>query len=64
MSGYERVHIVGHSLGGLAARYYVSRLGGDAHVHTLVTLGTPMRAPSPPMPGRDGSPGSFGPAAG
>ncbi|MCW2810182.1 MAG: putative esterase [Friedmanniella sp.] len=40
-SGYERVHVVGHSLGGLIARYYVQRLGGDAHVHTLVTLGTP-----------------------
>ena len=40
-TGYERVHVVGHSLGGLIARYYVQRLGGDAWVHTLVTLGTP-----------------------
>jgi len=40
-TGYERIHIVGHSLGGLIARYYVTRLGGDARVHTLVTLGTP-----------------------
>jgi pimeloyl-ACP methyl ester carboxylesterase len=40
-SGYERVHVVGHSLGGLIARYYVTRLGGDERVHTLVTLGTP-----------------------
>lgn len=40
-TGYERVHIVGHSLGGLAARYYATRLGGDEHVHTVVTLGTP-----------------------
>ena len=40
-TGYERVHVVGHSLGGLIARYYVQRLGGDRHVHTLVTLGTP-----------------------
>jgi len=40
-TGYERVHVVGHSLGGLVARYYVQRLGGDARVHTLVTLGTP-----------------------
>lgn len=40
-SGYERIHIVGHSLGGLIARYYVTRLGGDERVHTLVTLGTP-----------------------
>jgi pimeloyl-ACP methyl ester carboxylesterase len=40
-SGQERVHVVGHSLGGLIARYYVQRMGGDARVHTLVTLGTP-----------------------
>ena len=40
-TGYERVHVVGHSLGGLIARYYVQRLGGDERVHTLVTLGTP-----------------------
>ena len=40
-TGYERVHVVGHSLGGLVARYYVQRLGGDARVHTLCTLGSP-----------------------
>ncbi|MCW2613589.1 MAG: hypothetical protein JWN08_583 [Frankiales bacterium] len=40
-TGYERVHVVGHSLGGLVARYYVQRMGGDARVHTLCTLGSP-----------------------
>jgi len=40
-TGYERIHVIGHSLGGLIARYCVQRLGGDAYVHTLVTLGTP-----------------------
>jgi triacylglycerol lipase len=40
-TGYERVHVVGHSLGGVVARYYVQRMGGDGRVHTLVTLGTP-----------------------
>ncbi|MDX6238810.1 MAG: triacylglycerol lipase [Kribbellaceae bacterium] len=40
-SGFERIHVVGHSLGGLIARYYVQRLGGDERVHTCVTLGTP-----------------------
>ena len=40
-TGFERIHIIGHSLGGLIARYYVTRLGGDARVHTLITLGTP-----------------------
>jgi hypothetical protein len=40
-TGYERIHVVGHSMGGLIARYYVTHLGGDERVHTLVTLGTP-----------------------
>ena len=40
-TGYERIHLVGHSLGGLIARYYVQRLDGSQRVHTLVTLGTP-----------------------
>ena len=40
-TGYERIHVVAHSLGGLIARYYVTRLGGDERVHTLVTLGSP-----------------------
>jgi len=33
--------IIGHSKGGLIGRYYIERLGGDARVRTLVTLGTP-----------------------
>jgi triacylglycerol lipase len=40
-TGYERVHVVAHSLGGVVARYHVQRQGGDARVHTLVTLGSP-----------------------
>ena len=40
-TGHERVHVVGHSLGGVVARYYVQRMGGDARVHTLCTLGSP-----------------------
>ncbi|MFD6415139.1 esterase/lipase family protein [Streptomyces sp. NPDC060194] len=40
-TGRDEVDIVGHSLGGLIARYYVQRLGGDRRVRTLVTLGTP-----------------------
>ncbi|MET7782006.1 MULTISPECIES: esterase/lipase family protein [Streptomyces] len=40
-TGRDQVDIVGHSLGGLIARYYVQRLGGDLRVRTLVTLGTP-----------------------
>ncbi|WP_314224667.1 esterase/lipase family protein [Streptomyces zaehneri] len=40
-TGSSQVDVVGHSLGGLIARYYVQRLGGDGRVRTLVTLGTP-----------------------
>ncbi|MGW1008805.1 esterase/lipase family protein [Streptomyces termitum] len=40
-TGHREVDLVGHSLGGLIARYYVQRLGGDVRVRTLVTLGTP-----------------------
>ena len=40
-TGSRQVDVVGHSLGGLIARYYVQRLGGDSRVRTLVTLGTP-----------------------
>ncbi|MHA6792796.1 esterase/lipase family protein [Pseudonocardia bannensis] len=41
LTGAEKVHIVGHSLGGMIARYYVQRMGGSAAVGTLVTLGSP-----------------------
>src|SRR3954451_6223349 len=53
-SGYERIHVIGHSLGGLIARYYVQRLGGDERVHTCVTLGTPHQGTLPAylIPGR------------
>ncbi|MGW0628699.1 esterase/lipase family protein [Streptomyces sp. NPDC002758] len=40
-TGSPQIDVVGHSLGGLIARYYVQRLGGDLRVRTLVTLGTP-----------------------
>ena len=40
-TGYEQVFVVGHSLGGIIARYYVQCQAGDQRVHTLVTLGSP-----------------------
>ncbi|CCG05047.1 esterase/lipase family protein [Blastococcus saxobsidens] len=42
-TGHDRVHVVGHSLGGLIARHYVQRQGGDRRIDALVTLGTPHR---------------------
>jgi pimeloyl-ACP methyl ester carboxylesterase len=41
LTGQERVHLVGHSLGGVLARWYVQELGGVAHVDTVVTVATP-----------------------
>jgi pimeloyl-ACP methyl ester carboxylesterase len=40
-SSGQPVCVIGYSLGGLIARYYVQRLGGDAYVPLVITLGTP-----------------------
>lgn len=37
-----RVHLVGHSLGGIVARYYVQELGGHARVAQTISLGAPF----------------------
>lgn len=39
----QAVHIIAHSLGGLDARYMISRLDMAGRVLTLTTLGTPHR---------------------
>jgi hypothetical protein len=41
VSGSQRVHLVGHSLGGVIARWYTEELGGHKVVDTVVTIGTP-----------------------
>jgi pimeloyl-ACP methyl ester carboxylesterase len=41
VTGADRVHVVGHSLGGVLLRWYVEELGGDETVHTAVTVGSP-----------------------
>ena len=41
LTGAERVHVVGHSLGGLITRWYAQELGGGDHLSTAVTIGTP-----------------------
>jgi pimeloyl-ACP methyl ester carboxylesterase len=40
-SSGQPVCVIGYSLGGLIARYYVQRLGGDAYVPLVITLATP-----------------------
>lgn len=39
----ERFHIIAHSMGGLDSREYLTHLGGEEHVLSLTTLGTPHR---------------------
>lgn len=41
-TGTKRVDIVGHSMGGLVALYYLKRLGGRRRVRRLIMLGTPV----------------------
>ena len=41
ITGSERVHVIGHSLGGILLRWYVQELGGDATVDTAVTIASP-----------------------
>jgi hypothetical protein len=40
-TGAAEVDIVGHSMGGVVGRYYVSLAGGDAYVRNLITIGSP-----------------------
>jgi pimeloyl-ACP methyl ester carboxylesterase len=40
-TGAEDVDVIGHSMGGVVARYYVTFAGGDGHVRRLITLGSP-----------------------
>jgi triacylglycerol lipase len=51
-AGGTKVHLVGHSLGGLVARYYIQRLGGAEKVHSCITLGTPHRGTYAALVGR------------
>jgi triacylglycerol lipase len=38
----KRIHLVGHSIGGLAARLYVTELGGDPRVVQTVSIASPF----------------------
>ena len=41
--GSQPVHLIGHSLGGLDARYKTTKLGMEDRVLSLTTIGTPHR---------------------
>jgi len=41
VTGSQDVDIIGHSMGGVVGRYYVTFAGGDGIVKNLVTLGSP-----------------------
>ena len=41
VTGAEKVHVVGHSMGGVLLRWYVQELGGDRFVDTAVTIASP-----------------------
>lgn len=41
LAGVDKVHVVGHSLGGIVLRWYVQELGGDKHVATGITVAAP-----------------------
>jgi pimeloyl-ACP methyl ester carboxylesterase len=58
-----RIHLVGHSIGGLATRWYLTELGGDARIVGTVSIASPYAgAPRarlfPGMLAREIEPGS------
>ena len=63
ISGDVRIHLIGHSIGGVAVRYFVQELGSDSRVVQTLSIGSPFGGVKParlfPAPvGRDIAPGS------
>jgi triacylglycerol lipase len=63
ISGDVRIHLIGHSIGGVAVRYFVQELGSDARIVQTISIGSPFGGTRParlvPAPvGRDIAPGS------
>lgn len=42
-TGQSKIILIGHSMGGLLARYYISHLGGNSCAKKLITLATPHK---------------------
>lgn len=40
---FQKIDIIGHSMGGLIGLYYVKKLGGHARVRKMIMMGTPLR---------------------
>ncbi len=58
-----RLHLVGHSMGGIVARWFVQELGGDPRIVQTISLGSPFNGTRtarfmPTTAGRDISPDS------
>lgn len=63
ISGDVRIHLIGHSIGGVAVRYFVQELGSDSRIVQTLSIGSPFSGARParlfPAPvGRDIAPGS------
>ncbi|HYQ14952.1 MAG TPA: hypothetical protein VEQ58_04330 [Polyangiaceae bacterium] len=61
--GDARIHLIGHSIGGVAVRYYVQELRADARVVQTMSIGSPFSGARsarlfPAPVGRDVAPGS------
>lgn len=57
------IHLIGHSMGGLVARWFVQELGGDPRIVQSISLASPFRGTKraklmPAAAGRDIAPGS------
>ena len=64
ITGSDRVHVVGHSLGGIVLRWYVQEMEGHANIATAITIASPHRGTlaAKAVPGRTArqlTPGSW-----
>jgi pimeloyl-ACP methyl ester carboxylesterase len=41
ITGSQKVHVVGHSLGGVLLRWYIQEMGGDQTVEVAITIASP-----------------------